>query len=75
MKSPVTPSLSQITMSRSRVVVNVVFNVVISIISDRTAKNKRMRESYFYLSGENCMKIITTGQIFLSNDEMSRFLK
>jgi hypothetical protein len=27
------------------------------------------------LFGENCMKIITTGQIFLSNYELSRFSK
>jgi len=30
---------------------------------------------YFELFGEKCMKIIITGQIFLSNYELSRFLK
>jgi hypothetical protein len=30
---------------------------------------------YFELSGKDCMKIYTTGQIFLSNYELSRFLK
>jgi hypothetical protein len=35
-----------------------------------------MRETYLLqIIDENCMKIITTGQIFLSNDELSRFLK
>jgi hypothetical protein len=30
---------------------------------------------YFELYGENCVKIITTGQIFLSNYELPRFSK
>jgi hypothetical protein len=30
---------------------------------------------YLKIFGENCMKIITTGQIFLSNYELSRFSK
>jgi hypothetical protein len=30
---------------------------------------------YFELFGENCMKIITTGQFFLTNYKLSSFLK
>jgi hypothetical protein len=30
---------------------------------------------YFELYGENCMKIITTGQIFLLDYELARFSK
>jgi hypothetical protein len=36
--------------------------------SERTAKNKRCGDVIcFELFGENCMKIITAGQIFLLN--------
>jgi hypothetical protein len=59
------------------------FNIVkpLSIISEGTAKNKRwMPENdsfgkviYFELRGENCMKIMTTGQIFILNYELSSF--
>jgi hypothetical protein len=34
-----------------------------------------MRQTYFKLFGDNCMEIITTGQIFLLNYELSRFSK
>jgi hypothetical protein len=64
-------------------VINVAFNTMKLSISERTAKNKQwMRENdigrkviYFQSFGENCMKFINTGQIFLSNYELSRFLK
>jgi hypothetical protein len=58
------------------VVINVMFNTVkpLSIITQRTLENKRMRGNdscgkvtYFKLFGENSRKIITTRQIFLSN--------
>jgi hypothetical protein len=55
----------------------------LSVVSERTMKNKqRMWENtscgkviYLKLFGENCMKIITAGQIFLSNYKLSRFSK
>jgi hypothetical protein len=59
------------------------FNTVkpLSIVSERS-KNKQMQENvrygkviYFELFGENCMKIVTAGQVFLSNYEFSRYSK
>jgi hypothetical protein len=59
-------------------VINVMFNTqkLLSIISERIAENKRMRENdrcmkviCIKLFRKNCMKIITIGQIFLSNYE------
>jgi hypothetical protein len=84
MQSPIPPSLSQITISRRVVVINVMFNTLkpLSTVSERTAKKIRMRENdkyrkvvYFELPGVNCMKMITTGQIFLLNYELSVFFK
>jgi hypothetical protein len=52
---------------------DVMFNTVKPppIVSERTVKNKlhytgkqKMQEIYLELFGENCTKIITTGQIF-----------
>jgi hypothetical protein len=54
----------------------------LSIIPERTVNNKQMRENescgkviYFELFAKNCMKIMTAGQIFLSNYELSQFSK
>jgi hypothetical protein len=64
MPSPVTPSLSQITVLHG-----VTFNILkpVSLVSEWTAKNKRMWENhaygkviYFELFEENCMEIIAT---------------
>jgi hypothetical protein len=62
------------------VVINVIFNAVkpLSIISEGTAKNKQWLQendscgqvTYFKLCGENCFKIITTGQVFLTNCDL-----
>jgi hypothetical protein len=61
------------------VVINVMFNTVkpLSIISKRTAEinNECGEVTYFKLFEENCMKIITTGQISFSNYELLRFFK
>jgi hypothetical protein len=66
------------------VVINLDFNTVkpLAIVSEGSAINKRMRKNdscgkviYLELFGENCMKVINTGQIFLINYELSRFLK
>jgi hypothetical protein len=49
------------------VVINVTFNTVKPLsVSEGSAKknNKRGKVIYFELFGENCMKIITTGQTF-----------
>jgi hypothetical protein len=54
------------------------FNTVkpLYIVSESAKRNDDCRKViYFKLFGENCMKIITTGQIFLSNHELSRFSK
>jgi hypothetical protein len=68
MQSPVTPSLSQMTISHG-----VTFNVLkrLFLVSEWTAKNKRMWENhaygkviYFELFGENCMEIIITRRFF-----------
>jgi hypothetical protein len=37
--------------------------------------NESRKVMYFELFGENCMKIITAGQVFLFNYELSRFSK
>jgi hypothetical protein len=64
--------------------INVMFNKVkpLSTIPKRTTNKRWMQENercrkvvYFKLFRENCMKIITTGQIFILNYELSRFLK
>jgi hypothetical protein len=48
----------------------------LSIVSERNVKiNECRKVIYFELFGDKCMKIITTGQIFLSNYELSRFSK
>jgi hypothetical protein len=61
---------------------NMISNTVkpLSIFSEGTIKNKQMRENgtcgkviCFKLFGENGMKIMTIGQIFLLNCELSRF--
>jgi hypothetical protein len=47
-------------------VINVMFNTVkpLSIVSERIAKNKCAKVTYFELFGENVMKIMTKEQIF-----------
>jgi hypothetical protein len=54
----------------------------LSIVFEQTMKKLWMKEndnendfSFFKVYGENCMKIITTAQIFLSYYKLSRFLK
>jgi hypothetical protein len=66
MQYPVMPSLSHITISRG--------------VEQRRVKDKCGKQScgiviYFKLFGENCMNSIITGQIFLSNYELPKFLK
>jgi hypothetical protein len=41
----------------------------------RKIKDECRKIIYFELFGDNCMEIITTGQILLSNYELSRFFK
>jgi hypothetical protein len=49
----------------------------LAIVSERTVNEKKdgYRKVFFFIIWENCMKIVTTGQIFLSNYELPRSLK
>jgi hypothetical protein len=85
MQLPATTSLSNYHFMWCSVVINVIINTAkpLSIVSERTAKNKRQmwendrgrKVIYLELFGENCMQIITKGQIFLLNYKLSRFSK
>jgi hypothetical protein len=49
----------------------------LTTVSERIAKKEDQCEKviYFELFGDICIKMITTGQTFLSNYELSRFSK
>jgi hypothetical protein len=52
-------------------------NRIPCVRTKQTAENIRIKNEFkfFKLFGENCIKIITIGQICLSNYELSRFSK
>jgi hypothetical protein len=79
MQSPVTPSLSQITISHG-----VTFNVLkpLFLVSEWTAKSKQMWENnacekviYFLIIWGELYGNYRYKVIFVSNYELSRFLK